>query len=138
MPTPDDIDPVQDRKHARESGAAQVIDGRPISGPAFPSHAKVVELDDTPGCRVPSEWLDQSPSGAAVLRRQRRLRMAFDLFRSLVAGCWREAVGPGNSTGKIRQWCWEQADAFLGEGDQPTPAVTAMATLNLSEQHEAA
>lgn len=86
------------------------------------------EIDDTPGSRVPTEWLDESPTGAAVLRRRQRLRMAYSLFCSILAGSWGQAVGPGNSTGKLRRWCWEQADAFIGEGDRtPTPTDVAVA-----------
>lgn len=111
MPTADDYDPVQDAKAAREA-------------------AVVAEIEDTPGSRVtlppiPTERLDETDAFRSANRRAQRLHMAFDLFRSLVSGCWREAIGPGNSTGKIRSWCWDQADAFLGEGDKPTPVLAA-------------
>jgi hypothetical protein len=111
MPTREDYDPVQDAKAAREA-------------------AVVAEIEDTPGSRVtlppiPTERLDETDAFRQANRKAQRLHMAFDLFRSLVSGCWREAIGPGNSTGKIRSWCWDQADAFIGEGDKPTPAVAA-------------
>lgn len=111
MPTREDYDPVQDRKAAREKAAATVT-----------TAGAVAEIEDTPGSRVelqpiPTERLDETDAFRAASRKAQRLHMAFDLFRSLVSGCWKSAVGPGNTTTKIRQWCWDQADAFLSDTD---------------------
>lgn len=110
MPTADDLDPIQDSKRFYES---LMTDAEVAAPAALPP--------------IPTERLDETEAFRSANRKAQRLHMAFDLFRSLVSGCWREAIGPGNSTGKIRSWCWDQADAFIGEGDKPTPtpAVTA-------------
>lgn len=70
---------------------------------------------------ITTERLDESAEFKAANRRAQRLHMAYDLFRSLVAGCWSSAIGPGNSTDRIRQFAWEQADKFLVDADKPTP-----------------
>lgn len=70
---------------------------------------------------IPTEPLSESAEFKAANRRAQRLHMAFDLFRSLVSGCWSIAIGPGNSTDRIRQFAWEQADKFLSDSDRPTP-----------------
>ncbi len=106
MPTADDLDPIQDSKRFYESLMTDAD-----AAPAVP-----VTLPP-----IPTERLDETDAFRQANRKAQRLHMAFDLFRSLVSGCWREAIGPGNSTGKIRSWCWDQADAFLAEGDKPTP-----------------
>jgi len=70
---------------------------------------------------IPTEPLSESAEFKAANRRAQRLHMAFDLFRSLVSGCWSSAIGPGNSTDRIRQFAWEQADKFLSDSDRPFP-----------------
>ena len=72
---------------------------------------------------ITTERLDESAEFKAANRRAQRLHMAYDLFRSLVAGCWSSAIGPGNSTDRIRQFAWEQADRFLSDSDRPFPPV---------------
>jgi hypothetical protein len=106
MPTADDLDPIQDSKRFYESLMTDA-DTAPAVPVALPP--------------IPTERLDETEAFRSANRKAQRLHMAFDLFRSLVSGCWKEAIGPGNSTGKIRSWCWDQADAFIGEGDKPTP-----------------
>lgn len=61
---------------------------------------------------IPTERLTESDEFRAAARRAERSHMAYDLFRSLVSGSWTAALGPGNSTDKLRQWCWDQADKF--------------------------
>lgn len=70
---------------------------------------------------IPTERLTESDEFRAAARRAERSHMAYDLFRSLVSGSWTAALGPGNSTDKLRQWCWDQADKFLADGDKQTP-----------------
>ena len=107
MPTADDLDPIQNSKRFYESLMTDA-DAAPAALPP-----------------IPTERLDETDAFRSANRKAQRLHMAFDLFRSLVSGCWKEAIGPGNSTGKIRSWCWDQADAFLAEGDKPTPVAPA-------------
>ena len=79
----------------------------------------VSELDDTPGTRIPTEHLADSPVGQHVARRRLRLEMAWDLFKSLHTG---HLSAIGGDPAKARAWSWDQADKFLADGDKPTPA----------------
>lgn len=77
------------------------------------------ELDDTPGTRIPTEHLADSPVGRHVARKRQRLEMAWGLYCSLHAG---HTTAINGDPTKARQWCWDQADKFLAEGDRPTTA----------------
>lgn len=109
MPTRDDLDPIQDSKAFYES---LMRDEKPAE--------PVAELPP-----IPTERLDETAAFRAQAKAAQRLHMAFDLFRSLVSGSWSSAIGPGNSTTKIRQWCWEQADAFLADAIKPPTPTSA-------------
>jgi hypothetical protein len=102
MPTPDDCDPVQDRKHARETA-------------------------------IPTERLSETREFRDLARNAQRLHMAFDLFRTLFAG---HSTPFHGSTTRLRQWCWEQADAFLADATRPPPAAPSAAVADPLSEHE--
>ena len=108
MPTREDLDPIQDSKAFYES---------------LMRDEKVEPVAELPP--IPTERLDETAAFRAQAKAAQRLHMAFDLFRSLVSGSWSSAIGPGNSTTKIRQWCWEQADAFLADAIKPPTPTSA-------------
>jgi hypothetical protein len=82
------------------------------------------DIDDTPGTRLPSEWLHESPQGRSASKRKYRLLMACLLQNSSHAGT---QLTNGNQD-DLRAWCWEQADKFLTDNDRPTsPLVTSAA-----------
>ena len=110
MPTPDDVDPVQDRKAERERRNVESL------------AAAVAEIEDVPGTRIPTEHLCDTPQVRAVGRKRLRLLMAFDLYTALLTGHMSSARG---DHAEVRKWCWRQADLFMGEADNP-PAGTAV------------
>lgn len=87
------------------------------------------ELDDTPGTRLPCEWLSESTVGQHMARKRLRLEMSWGLYKALHTG---HLSAIGGDPAKVRAWCWDQADKFLAESDRvaatvPTATVPAVA-----------
>lgn len=113
---------------------SDLLNGPVIAGPRYSTHgdqagAGVLELEDTPGCRIPgipTERLDESPEGLSVSRKRLRLMMAWGLFCSKHTG---SMLSQGNTDG-LRSWCWQQADKFISEADRPSPRPTEAVMVN--------
>ncbi len=73
------------------------------------------ELDDTPGTRLPCEWLSESTVGQSMARKRLRLEMSWGLYKALHTG---HLSAIGGDPAKVRAWCWDQADKFLAESDR--------------------
>lgn len=119
---------------------------RPLRMPSFPSHDTPVEIEDTPGSRLPTEPLLASPEGRAVLRRQKRLHIASRLLAAAASNLLSDMVRNGTQvpadTPRLLDTCRKYgraavllADALIelnDEFDRTPPAAPAAEQLPLT------
>jgi hypothetical protein len=94
-----------------------VIDGRPISGPAYPAWADDAEGEarDQGVVAIPSERLADCPEGRTILRRQNRLVIASRFYAACIAA--RPDVidrAPSRTHGQ----CLEHADQLIAANER--------------------